>query len=195
MRSMTLGLILVLFSTLVGGVACSGGGGGDGDGGGGGGGGAVCVSFEAGAAAAAGTASSAQGGGSVCNTVIVEISLTDVNDVFAVSFDANYNTNIVSYKGYSLSGSQLSSDGAQLQVIENATAGQVSLGVTRINTAVGVNFTGTQRVLQLMFSRASGVGAGKQGSLSYANALVLDSATPPQPKPGINWFGGTFRTK
>ncbi len=174
-------------------LGCGGGGsGGDDDGGGGIIPTATCIEFAAASVPASGTASSAEGSGSVCSTVVVEIVLTDVNDVFTVSFDAVFDQNTARYDSFSTAGSHLAS-GALLQVVEDtSTAGQVSLGITRSNPANGINFTGFESVVKLMFVKAPGVDEGASANLTFSNTHVLGSEQPPVDKPGIAWSGGTL---
>lgn len=186
-RRMSCALVTLLVT-----LGCGGGGSGGGDDNGGVTPTATCISFSAGAGPASGTATSAKGAGSVCTTVIVEVLLTDVNDVFTVSFDAVFDPDTARYDGFSVAGSHLSSDGAALQVIETTATGQVSLGITRSNPATGINFAGSQTVVKLMFVKASGVDEGDTASLTFSNTHVLGSEQPPVEKAGITWSGGTL---
>ena len=163
--------------------------------GGGGGGGTIpstCIAFQSSAAPTPSTAVARQATGSVCGTVIVEIVLTGVTDVFAVDFQVSFDASVASYDGHSFFGSHFISDGAVPQVLESVQPGLVSLSMTRLNPSTGIDFVGTQPVVRLIFSMPAGSGAAS-GGLSFTNTSVLGSETPPQPKPGIQWFGGTLQ--
>jgi hypothetical protein len=196
MRSKTCAWILVVLSTLVVGVACSGGGGGgDDDGGGGDGTPTVCIGFSAAAGPAPSTVSASEGAGSICSTVIVEVSITDVNDVFGIEFDASFDPAVARYEGFSLSGSHLSPNGtgSDLFVDDTETTGNVHIAVNRVNPDLGIDFVGTQRVIQLTFARPSGAGDGDSAVLTFSDTKVRNDDTPPAEIPGITWSGGTLR--
>lgn len=193
MRSNAVGTTVLLLMAVAA-LGCGGSGGSGGDGGGGGGGGgmsAVCISY-AGSAPASGAANTAKGSGSVCNTVVVDVLLTDVTDVFTVAFDVTFDPDVARYDGHSVAGSHMSSDGAAVDVIETKSAGHVHLGVTRLNPAVGIDFTGSHNVIQLMFGKPSGAGAGDVAALTFSSTQVFGSEQPPVEKSGIAWPGGTF---
>lgn len=171
---------LILAATVVLGLHCSGGGGGGGS----------CITFGASGAPGPSDMVATQGSASTCNVVEVALVLTDVNDVFAVSFVADFDPALATYEGFSLSGSQMGT-AAQVSVQESTAAGQVSLGITRLNPNGGVNFAGQGTVIKLRFSDAPGASMG-QGALSFSDTHVLGSETPPQEKNGIQWFGGAL---
>jgi hypothetical protein len=150
----------------------------------------LCIGFQ-GTAAAASTAVAAQGPGTQCDLVEVAVRLTGVNDVYTVSFQADFDPLVTKYEGYSIAGSQLASGGATVNVLENVGAGSVSLGVSRVNPATGINFTTTGTVITLKFSAVSDANPAT-GPLSFSNTQVLGSEAPPQEKAGITWFGGTL---
>ncbi len=191
LKSLRWTCLLVVSTALA--LGCSGGGGGGGDDGGGG---VVpttsCISFGSSFAPAQSEVTLSKGGGSVCGVVVVDMVLTDVADVFTVSFEATFDPATAKYEGFSTSGSHLGSDGAQVQVLETIQAGKVSLGVGRVNTSTGVSFNGSQTVVKLMFSKAPGAGSGSSGGLGLDNGKVMGSEEPPVQKPGIAWRPGTL---
>lgn len=161
----------------------------------GGGGGGVqerCIGFLASADPAPATAVARQAAGSTCGEVVIEIVLTDVSDVFAVEFTASFDTAVAAYDGYSLAGSHLASDGAQVLVLESKQPGAVSLGLTRANSSSGVSFAGGRGLVRLLFRRA---GTADRGPLSFSSTRVFGSEQPPVEKPGIEWIGGTFQVQ
>lgn len=154
---------------------------------------ALCIGFAADVPGtpAASTVVAKQGLGTTCGQVEVLVRLTGVNDVFTVSFDVAFNPLKVAYEGYSIAGSELSSDGASLQVLETPGTGSVSLGVSRVNPATGLNITGTGTVIKLLFSAVSN-SVPDTASFAFSSTQVLGSETPPVEKTGISWSGGQF---
>jgi hypothetical protein len=162
--------------------------------GGGSGGGVVpglCLTFQAAGTPAASTVVARQGSGSACAMVEVAVDMTGVNDVFTVSFQVAFDPAVVSYEGYSTAGSDLDADGATLQVLETSGSGSVTLGVTRVGTTSGINFSGTGNVIKLLFSPVQDT-VPDSGVFDFSNTQVLGSETPPQEKIGIQWFDGTL---
>ena len=152
--------------------------------------GAACLSFTGDAGPADGTVNASESGGS-CATVEIELTITEVTDVFSVSFSAVYDSALLDFVGVSTAGSVLGSDGANLDVLVTQMDGQVAVGVTR-QGSTGVDAVGPQPLLVLEFSRAAAAGAGM---LTFAQEVVLGSETPPQVKPGILWAGGTLQLR
>ncbi len=152
----------------------------------------ICFSFVPDAAPSASTVVARSGSGSSCELLVVELVLTDVTDVFAVSFRASFDPSLLAYDGHSLAGSHLTSDGAQVQALETVGQGEVQLGLSRLNPAGGIDFGGPQVFVKLLFRKPVGAQGGS-GRLDFADTQVFDSQQPPQPKPGIVWLGGTVR--
>jgi hypothetical protein len=190
LKALRWAVVLVVSSALA--LGCSGGGGGGDDDDDDVNPPAVCVGFASTFGAAASEVTLTKGAGSTCGVVVVDVVLTDVTDVFTVSFDATFDPATVEYEGFSTSGSHLASDGEQVQVLETIGSGTVSLGVGRVNTNVGVNFAGSKTVVKLMFSRASGAATGSSTTLSLDSGKVLGSEQPPVQKAGILWRTGTL---
>ncbi len=193
MRRTTLGTLAGLSGLLALALAAPGCGGGDGAP-------SICVAFLAGATPAPSTAVAQPASGSVCDIVVVEIVLTDVSDVFTVDFTVSFDPSVARYEGYSLAGSRLTSDAAEVEQLEMRVppppeeARQVILGLTRVNPSTGIDFTGTQTVVRLLFRKALASGTGSS-PLTFSDTKVLGSEEPPQEKPGITWSGGTFQVQ
>lgn len=156
----------------------------------------TCITFSASAAPGSSMVVAQQGSGSQCDLVEVELVVTDVDDVFAASFIVVFDAALAQYQGTSLSGSLLTSDGAQVQVVERTLqAGQVSVGLSRLGTNVGgIDFTGTGSLVKLLFQQNPGAGTAA-GSLTFGNPRLLGSETPPQEKTGVQWSGGSFQLR
>jgi hypothetical protein len=150
-----------------------------------------CVSFEAAAPPSASTVTARQASGSNCDTVIVELVLTDINDVLVLEFEARYDGSLVYYSDYTLSNSNLTSDGQQVGVNVFSRYGVVRFVITRF-ADTGIDFVGTGSAIQLAFSTACWTEPGA-GELTFSETRVLGSENPPQEKPGIQWVGGTIR--
>lgn len=160
-------------------------GGGDGSGGAAA---APCLSFVGTQAPAAGRVVARLATGGSCSARAVEIVVTDVSDVFGAQFTLTFDATKVAYAGASSTGSFLTS-GAQVSIQEgNTGSGTVSVGISRIGVSTGVNVSGSQVLIRLTFApRAVG-----SSSLSLSSAILFGSQTPPQPKPGLTWSGGSF---
>ena len=159
--------------------------------GGGDGGGATaapCLSFVGAQAPAAGKVVARLAAGGSCAARAVEIVVTDVSDVFGAQFTVTFDPTQVSYAGASSTGSILASGGAQVSVQQDGTGGNVAVGISRIGVNTGVNVTGSQVLIRLTFAPVA-VGTS---SLAVSNAQLFGSQTPPQPKPGLTWSGGSF---
>ncbi|HEX5043031.1 MAG TPA: hypothetical protein VFV75_08995 [Candidatus Polarisedimenticolaceae bacterium] len=166
-------------------LVSSGCGGGDG---GGGAAAAPCLSFVGLQAPAAGRVVARLAAGGSCAARAVELVVTDVSDVFGAQFVLTFDATKVSYAGASSQGSFLTSGGAQVSVQEGGGGGSVSVGISRIGVSTGVNVTGSQVLIRLNFAP---VAAGAS-TLSLGSAILFGSQTPPQPKPGLTWSGGSF---
>jgi hypothetical protein len=129
------------------------------------------------------------GAGTTCDDVVIELVVTDVTDLFAAEMTVTFNSAVAVYDGNSVIGSVLSSDGAQIEVLEHEQPGQVTLGLTRL-AADGVDVTGSAVLVKIMFQKP----ALDDGStpLGIPSGSLLGSETPPQVKGGIQWVGGTL---
>ena len=121
--------------------------------------------------------------------VAVDVVVTDVADVFASSFTLNYDASLARFESSSTSGSLLASDGTTVQVLEDSQTGSVTIGLTRLGVANGVNAIGTQLQVTPMFSSVADAG---DAGIAFSNETILGSETPPVDKAGVNWVGGTL---
>jgi len=144
-----------------------------------------CLSYGAAGAAAANTVVARQAAGASCDLIAVEFVVTGVSDLFATAFTVQFDSAVVSYESLTIIGSVLSSDGAALQVIEQESAGQVVIGITRV-ASTGIATDGI--LVTLIFRRLAASGTSP---LSFTGESLLDSSTPPAPIASV-WFGGTF---
>ncbi len=154
----------------------------------------MCITFGSGASPAPSTAVTRQGSTSNCDVVKVEVVLDGVSDVAAVAFEVTFDPALVAYDGCSLNGSHLNSDGAQVEILQRQETGRVSLGLTRLSPAAGIDFADPGVVVRLRFRKAAGSGSGS-APLAFTTHQVFGSEEPPQAKTGIDWFGGTLRVE
>ncbi|MDX1388433.1 MAG: hypothetical protein R3344_04555 [Acidobacteriota bacterium] len=150
----------------------------------------VCVSFAAVSGPAQGSVATQEAAASTCEVLAVDLMATNVTDLFTASFTATFDSSIVTYEGYDTGGSVLGSDGAQLQVLEQTQPGEVSLGITRTGVTDGID-VGAPAALVRVYFRKTSADSGTT-DLSYTSGSLLGSETPPLPKPGIQWVGGTM---
>lgn len=173
----------LLLSVVLLGPSCGGDGGGTPSSGG------PCLEFTPAASPAPDTVST-RVAGNACSTIDLELQITDVSDVFAVSFTVTFDPATVSFDSLSTAGSLLASDGALLETEIVGSSGMVAIGVTRL-ASTGRDAAGTANLLTLRFRQQAAAGASL---LSYGDTRVLGSEAPPQEKPGISWTGGTVES-
>ena len=148
----------------------------------------ICISFQPGGAADPQTVSVRQAAESTCNMLVVDLVVTDVNDLFAASFTATYDPAIATYAGHSLTNSELTFDGSMVQVLEADTPPDVALGLTRL-AMTGVDVAGSGILVKLMFQRVADSG---NATLTFSMERLLDDQAPPVEIPMITWTGGTM---
>jgi hypothetical protein len=119
------------------------------------------------------------------NTVVIEVRMTQVNGVFAASFDLVYSSTVASFVSAS-EGTFLNSGGATTQLIVNSTTpGRVIVGLSRLSASSGgASGSGT-----LMTVTLRSVAVGTTG-VSFENArLGNPSGTQIA---GVVFSGGTI---
>ena len=149
----------------------------------------ICLSFTGAQAPAAGRVVSRQGTGGGCSARFVDVVVTDVNDVFSGSFTVNFDPARVAFGSASATGTFLAAGGTQVEVVQtNPQPGSVTVGISRIGSTTGVDVAGSQVMIHLSFAPVS---AGT-ATLTLTSAQLFGNETPPQPKSGLTWSGGTF---
>jgi len=122
-----------------------------------------------------------------CDTEVIDLIVSDVPELFGAAFDMTYAADLASFRRVSIDGSVLSSDGAEVAVLaKELQPGRVTVGISRL-AAQGVDVVGDQLLIHVTLNRFGTEGTGE---LSFTNSNLLDSGSPPQPIPGIAWFGG-----
>jgi len=153
--------------------------------------GAPCLDFNPFAVPDPLTVTAAEGLGSTCDVAVVDLIVTDVSNLYAASFDVNYDATRVSLVTVATTNSALGSDGAPLlrQVTQVGT-GQIHVAITRsLPATMGVDVVGGATLATLTFLRA---GTSGMTAMTFTDADLLDPSTPPQPLPGILFSGGSF---
>ncbi len=150
-----------------------------------------CIEFTAAAVPAPQTVTAIGGLGSDCDVAVVDLVVTDVDNLFATSFDLAFDATRVALVTVSTATSVLTSDGAPiLRQVTTIGTGQVHVALTRSQVSTGVNVVGGGTLATITFLRA---GTGGTSPLTLSNATLLDPGTPPAPIPGIQFRGGTFQ--
>jgi hypothetical protein len=162
--------------------------------GGGGGTKRACLTFTTTNVAAPQTVVGQQLSVSQCEIVQIGVRLTAVDDVFAASFTVVYDGALATFEGTSLANSPLTTGGTQVEVIENESPGQVTIGLTRLGVADGVDYTGTANLVVLIFQKRSGAATGA-GDFAFTDGKLFGSETPPVEKAGIQWLGGQLHVE
>jgi len=139
---------------------------------------------------AAGQVVGRQGAASACGLVAVEMVAAGVNDVFAAEFEVNYNPAVMAFDSLSDTGSYLKTGGVTTQTAVGTSAGKVTVGITRVAPATGINFPASGELLITLFFRRA-TNSMSTAAVTFTNANLLDSGTPPQPIPGVVWINGT----
>ncbi len=147
-----------------------------------------CLAFQGAALPAPDTVVAQSGGSSTCDLMVVDLTVTDVNDLFAANFVVTYPSSVVRFSSASELGSVLAADGAALSLQSSETTlGNLTIGITRLNETTGVNAVGGNLLVRLNFVRAATSGSGV---ISFGQNELLDSSQPPAVIPGITWSGG-----
>lgn len=179
-------LIAILALLMPAALACGGSGGsgsviGDGDG-----------SLDAGftpVQPAPGSNTAALGTGNSSGGVVgIEVTVTDVQDVYAAAFVLEYDPDVATFLGWD-HGVVLEQGGqTPTYTVNQATPGQIVVGASRTGNAPAVDVAGTQSLIVLTF-RLTRAGST---TLEFASKELYDSQVRPQPIPNVSWFGGSL---
>lgn len=151
---------------------------------------AIILTYVPASGMGAATVTTLSGAASTDGIAVVEIYVTGVLDVLAASFTINFDTTSVAFFDFDVTGSHLASDGASIQpIVQQIQSGELTVGLTRLD-ATGIDFNGTQLLMRIRFVRVASSGTS---TLTFSNNDLLDAMAPPQPIPGVQWFGGEFQ--
>ena len=153
-----------------------------------------CIQFTPAAVPAPQTVTAVEGLGSGCDVVVIDLVVTDVDDLFGTKFDLTFDQTKVVLATVSTTTSVLTSDGAPLlrQVTTIAT-GHVHVALTRSQVTTGVPVVGGGNLATLTFLRSA---TGGSTPLNFTDAELLDPGTQqtePAPIPGITFSAGSFQ--
>jgi len=153
----------------------------------------LCIEFTAAAQPNAGAVTSRLGADSECAAATIEIIATDINDLFAFESVVTYDPDVVLFAGYSMVGSVLESDGADVAVVVQQLAlGELTIGATRV-ADVGVNAVGTELVIELFFLQFAQ--QATSGAVTLDEPCLLGNGEPPLPMNGVACSGGTVAVR
>jgi hypothetical protein len=151
-----------------------------------------CLSFSGAQAPAPGQVVTRLTSGGSCRARFVEIVVTDVSDVFSGSFTVNFDATKVAFGNASGEGSFLAAGGTRVNVVQSTPpSGSVTIGITRVGVATGVNVTSPQVLVKLSFAPL----AAGNATMTLTGAQLFGSETPPLAKSGLTWTGGTFQVQ
>jgi hypothetical protein len=116
----------------------------------------------------------------------VDVVITDVNDVFTVSFDLAYDGTLLDYLNLT-EGNFLDEGGTvPTSFLVSEQSGRIIVGASRLGQVGGVNANGDEILMSIAFR----VKKSGSDSVSFENNDIINFSGPP-PIQGIEWFGGT----
>jgi hypothetical protein len=130
----------------------------------------------------------ALGGQGSQNIVTLAVNVAGTNDVSGAAFDLTFDPSKAEFAGWS-PGLLLEQGGHQVTYqLNSQQSGRVIVGVSRTTVGSGAN-AGIATPVVLLRMRVIGSGNSQIG---FANADLLNSASPPGAKSGISFSGGTL---
>ena len=168
----------------------------------------TCMSFVPAQAPAAGLVAPQVDPASTCDILVLNMMVTNVNDLFGGGALLEFPTNLMTYTGISSAGSTLTQNGVAVEVAGDRPCpdagvnwcrpvgqfnGEVTIGISRFSgVAPGVNVGGTpERLLRLTFTKGAGNGTT---TLDFpSDTSLFNSQIPPNNVilPAPAWVGGT----
>jgi hypothetical protein len=124
------------------------------------------------------------------SSFVIEVRANDVEDLYGVSFDLQYPSDLLTWRrGKFEEGTFLSTGGAETEIlIDRRPAGNLVVGITRVGDAEGVSGSGL--LLSLEFVNEAIVGAGV---FSFSDNDLVDSFGGIQE--GSQWLAGSIESK
>ena len=144
-----------------------------------------CLELTPAGAPATETVTMQEGAGSTCDILEVDVMVTDVSDVINVNFQLTFDSSVVTFDGYSTSGSFLGSAPDLMEFVETPNPDTVIVSLTQI-LRTGGDATGTEPVIRLTFLRAADTGSA---DISFTGGAML-VAQPRGTTLDLEWFGG-----
>ncbi len=122
------------------------------------------------------------------NLVTLKVFVRETDNVYAGSFDVNFDWTRVAFVGHS-PGDLLERAGHQVLYTVDESTGTLTVGASRVGSAVGADITGPKVLIELTF-RLTRAGSS---TARFANAnLLRPGSGAPEPIPGLSWYGGRF---
>ena len=124
------------------------------------------------------------------SSFVVEVRANDVEDLYGVSFDLQYPSDLLTWRrGKYEEGTFLNSGGAETKIlIDRRPAGNLVIGIARVGDAEGVSGSGL--LLSLEFVNEAVVGTGV---FSFSDNDLVDSFGGIQE--GSQWLAGSIESK
>jgi hypothetical protein len=168
----------------------------------------TCMTFTPAQAPAAGFVAPQVDAASTCDILVLNMMVTDVDDLFGGGALLSFPTNLMNYTGISSTGSTLLQNGVAVEVAGDRPCpdagdnwcrplgqffGEVTIGISRFSgVAPGVNVgAAPERLLRLTFTKGTGEGTTTLSFPSDTN--LFNSQIPPNNviQPAPVWVGGT----
>jgi len=144
-----------------------------------------CLELTPAAAPATETVTMQEGAGSTCDILEVDVMVTDVADVINVNFQLTFDSSVMTFDGYSTTGSFLGSAPDVMEFVETPNPDTVLGSLTQI-LRTGADATGTEPVIRLTFLRAADTGSA---DISFTGGDMM-VAQPRGTTLDLEWFGG-----
>lgn len=151
----------------------------------------LCLQFAASGASSGATVALTSGSDSGCEYAVLDVMGSAIGDVYAVSFDLEFDATQFEYLGASASGSALAQGGSGVDLLESREGGTVTLGVTRLGGPQGVDLSNS-RILTVRFRRLS---PQSTSTLTLSEGAAYNSAVPPTEITAITWLGGRLLSR
>lgn len=128
-------------------------------------------------------------GGTSGALVTVRVNVSGVVNLFTAEFQLTYDSQQVEFVNWS-PGTVLESGGnPPSYLVRNLQPGLLDVAASRLDGATGgVDVSAPQPVINLLF-RATEAGSSP---VAFSRASLYDAQDPPQPIPGLSWFGGAI---
>lgn len=137
-----------------------------------------------------GAKTTAMGVGSTSGSLVtVAVNITNTNGVYGAAFDVRFDPAMASWVSYS-HGSVLETGGhTPTYQVDDSQPGRVVVGASRNGSVSAVDVVGTRNLINLTF-RVTQPGSSQ---LTFGSPDLYNAQAPPQPIPGVTFFGGALQ--
>jgi len=123
--------------------------------------------------------------------VTVAVNITNTNGVYGAAFDVTFDPAMASWVSSS-PGSVLETGGhTPTYQVDDSQPGKVVVGASRNGSVSAVDVVGTRNLINLTF-RVTQPGSS-QLTFAVGSAQLFGPQAPPQPIPGVSFFGGALQ--